>query len=91
MITPTKKEYQRYVIARLLNQKFYFVTAKRLPLSVFREYTTMIYLEEPGQGGQPNQEHSLRVGWRNLPTLRVGWRNFFSSYAVVSVIGAGGK
>ncbi len=25
-----KKEYQQYVIARLLNQRFYFVTAKRL-------------------------------------------------------------
>jgi hypothetical protein len=36
-----KKEYQRYVNARLLNQQFYFVTAKRL-LSVFHEYTTMI-------------------------------------------------
>ncbi len=36
-----KREYQRYVIARLLNHQFYFVTEKRL-LSVFREYTTMI-------------------------------------------------
>jgi hypothetical protein len=35
--------------------------------------------------------HSLRVGWRNLPTLRVGWRNLFSSCAVVSVFGYGGK
>ena len=37
------------------------------------------------------QIHSLRVGWRNLPTLCVGWRNFFSSCAVVSVFGYGGK
>ncbi len=29
--------------------------------------------------------YSLRVGWRNLPTLRVGWRILFSSCAVVSV------
>ena len=35
--------------------------------------------------------HSLRVGWRNLPTLRVGWRSLFSSCAVVSVFGSGGK
>ncbi len=35
--------------------------------------------------------HLLRVGWRNLPTLYVGWRNFFSSCAVVSVFGSGGK
>ncbi len=32
------------------------------------------------------QIHSLRVGWRNLPTLCVGWRNLFSSCAVVSVL-----
>ena len=25
-----------------------------------------------------SQIHSLRVGWRNLPTLCVGWRNLFS-------------
>ncbi len=37
------------------------------------------------------REHSLRVGWRNLPKLRVGWRIFFSSCAVVSVVGSGGK
>ncbi len=35
--------------------------------------------------------HSLRVGWRNLPTLCVGWRNLFSSCPVVSVFGSGGK
>ncbi len=35
--------------------------------------------------------HSLCAGWRNLPTLRVGWRNLFSSCAVVSVFGSGGK
>ncbi len=35
--------------------------------------------------------HSLRVGWRNLPTLCEGWRIFFSSCAVVSVFGSGGK
>ena len=35
--------------------------------------------------------HSLRMGWRNLPTLRVGWRNLFSSCAVLSVFGSGGK
>ncbi len=46
-------------------------------------------------GGEKNclaaNKHSLRMGWRNLPTLRVGWRNFFSSCAVVSVFGSGGK
>ena len=36
-----KNEYQWYVIARLLNQQFYFVTAKRL-LSVFCEYYTIM-------------------------------------------------
>ncbi len=37
------------------------------------------------------ETHSLRVGWRNLPTLWVGWRNLFSSCAVVSVFCSGGK
>ncbi len=35
--------------------------------------------------------HLLCVGWRNLPLLHVGWRNLFSSCAVVSVFGSGGK
>jgi hypothetical protein len=38
-----------------------------------------------------NRIHSLSVGWRNLPTLCMGWRNLFSSCAVVSVFGSGGK
>ena len=42
-------------------------------------------------GRTEKQIHLLRVGWRNLPTLRMGWRILFSSCAVVSVFGSGGK
>ncbi len=35
------------------------------------------------------QTESLTEGQIHL--LRVGWRNFFSSFAVVSVFGSGGK
>ena len=53
--------------------------------------TTRINLEETIRVASTTRIHSLRVGWRNLPTLRVGWRNLFSSCAVVSVFGSGGK
>ncbi len=43
--------------------------------------TTRINLEEPIRGASTTRIHSLCVGWRNL----------FSSCAVVSVFGSGGK
>ena len=47
---------------------------------------TRINLEEPVRVASPTRIYSLRVGWRNLPTLCVGWRNLSSSCAVVSVL-----
>jgi hypothetical protein len=45
------------------------------------------------KGSRMKKMHDLainpRIGRKHL--LRVGWRNFFSSYAVVSVFGSGGK
>ncbi len=57
-------------------------------------YSTLLALSgKPLQtdGRTEEQIHLLCVGWRNLPTLRVSWRNLFSSCAVVSVFGSGGK
>ena len=55
-------------------------------------YSTLLALTHRQTDGQTEErKHSLRVGWRNLPTLCVGWRNLFSSCAVVSVFGSGGK
>ncbi len=61
-------------------------------------YTLFLYSLDPyGQIDRQTdrrtekQTHSLRVGWRNLPTLCVGWRNLFSSCAIVSVFCSGRK
>ena len=56
-------------------------------------YSTLLTLTHGQKDGRTEggTKHSLCVGWRNLPTLRLGWRNLFSSCAVVSVFGSGGK
>ena len=57
-------------------------------------YTLLLYSLDPYSQTERQSEkriHLLCVGRRNLPTLPVGWRNRFSSCAVVSVFGSGGK
>ncbi len=68
----------------------FFCLAGKLILYFQHSFTL---LSQPLQTDRQTEKgiHLLRVGWRNLTTLRVGWRNFFSSCAVVSVFGSGGK
>ena len=70
-------------LANILDRGFLFLRNTRLLYSLSPHSQT--------DGRTEKRIHSLRVGWRNLPTLRVGWRNCFSSCAVVSVFGSGGK
>ncbi len=60
-------------------------------LTLFYSIPLLALTHGQKDGLTEEQIHSLCVGWRNLPTLRVGWRNLFSSCAVVSVFGSGGK
>ncbi len=70
---------------------FLFGGKANLVLSTLFHSTLLTLMDRQTDRQTEKQIHSLRVGWRNLPTLPVGWKNLFSSCAFVSVIGSGGK